>query len=49
MPRADKTIKTRKLLLPKMGRNEKEVFEAMSHIPKFPSKLVGLRKHRKSQ
>lgn len=49
MPRADKSMKTRKPILPKLGRNEKEALEAMSHVPRFPSKLVGLKKHRKSQ
>jgi len=50
MPRADKNLKCRKSspCCCKMSKQEREALEAISHAPKFPKKLVGIKKHRKN-
>lgn len=40
MPRADKSVKVRKTIICKLGKQEKEALEALSHPPKFPEKMV---------
>ena len=48
MPRADKNAKIRKSGRPILNKTEKKALEDISCAPKFPSKLVGLKKHRKN-
>ncbi len=48
MPRADKTKKVRKPASIRVGKTEKATFQAIGRAPKFPSKLVDLKKQRKS-
>ena len=48
MPRADKNVKIKKSARPILNKTEKKILEGISCAPKFPEKLVGLKKHRKN-
>jgi len=48
MPRDDRNVKIRKSAKSRLSKNEKEILEGISYAPKFPSKLIGLKKYRKN-